>query len=65
MHWVTPFTTTQIRFIYCHFQFFEKFEHVQTFELIEINFRFFENVKFSAITLHNLRTSRNRIQLNG
>ena len=43
----------------------EKFEHAQTFQLIEINFRFVENVKFLAITLHNLLISINRIQLNG
>ena len=39
--------------------------NVQTFQLIEINFRFVENVKFPAITLHNLLISRNRVQLNG
>ena len=48
-----------------HFQLAEKFEHVQTFKLIEINFRFVENVKFLVITLHNLLISINRIQLNG
>ena len=50
--------------IHFHFQLVEQFEHVQTFQLIEINFRF-ENVKFLAITLHNLLISRNRIQLDG
>ena len=54
-----------IRFINFHFQLVEKFEHVQTFQLIEINFRFVESVQFFAITLHNLSISRNRIQLNG
>ena len=53
-----------IRFINFHFQLVEKFEHVQTFQLIEINFRFVENVKLSVIKLHNLLISRNRIQLN-
>ena len=43
----------------------QKFKHVQTFQLIEINFRFFEDVKFAVITLYNLLISRNRIQLNG
>ena len=55
----------RIRFIQFHFQLVEKFEHVQTFQLIEINFRFVENVKFLAITLHNLLISRNPFQLNG
>ena len=54
-----------MRFIHFHFQLLEKFEHAQTFQLIEINFRLFENVKFLAIALHNLLISRNRIQLNG
>ena len=54
-----------MRFIYFYFQLVEKFEHVQTFQLIEINFWFVENVKFSAITLDNLLISRNWIQLNG
>ena len=44
---------------------FKGFKHVQTFQLIEINFRFFEDVIFSVITLYNLLISRNRIQLNG
>ena len=60
----TFFLPCRIRFIHFHFQLVEKFEHVQTFQLIEINFRFFENVKLLAITLHNLLNSRNRIQLN-
>ena len=62
---VTFFLPCQIRFIHFHFQLVEKFEHVQTFQLIEINFRFVENVKFSVITLHNLSISINRIQFNG
>ena len=32
----------------------EKFKHVQAFQLIEINLQFFEDVKFSVITLCNL-----------
>ena len=59
------FLPCRIRFIHFHFQLVEKFEHVQTFQLIEINLRFVENVKFLAITLHSLLISRNRIQLNG
>ena len=46
-----------MRFIHFHFQLVEKFEHVENFQLIEINFQFVENVKFLAITLHNLLTS--------
>ena len=42
-----------------HFQLVEKFEHVQTFQLIEINFRFVENAKLSVIELHNLLISTN------
>ena len=61
----TFFLPCRIRFIHFHFQLVEKFEHVQTFQLIEINFRFVENVKFLAIALHNLLISRNRIQLKG
>ena len=34
----------RIRFIQFNFQLVEKFEHVPTFQLIEINFRFVENV---------------------
>ena len=34
----------RIRFIHFNFQLVDKFEHVQTFQLIEINFRFVENV---------------------
>ena len=30
------------------------FEHVQTFQLIEINFRFVENVKFLASVIPSL-----------
>ena len=33
-----------------NFQLVEKFEHVETFQLIEINFRFVENVNFPVIT---------------
>ena len=33
-----------------NFQLVEKFEHVETFQLIEINFRFVENVNFLVIT---------------
>ena len=43
----------------------KKFKHIQIFQLIEINFRFLEGVKFSAITLYNSLISRNQIQLNG
>ena len=39
-----------IRFIHFNFQLVEKFEHVETFQLIEINFRFVENVNFPVIT---------------
>ena len=42
-----------MRYIHFHFQLVETSERVQTFQLIEINFRFVENVKFLAITLHN------------
>ena len=48
------FLPRRMQFIHFHFQLIEKFEHVQTFQLIEINFSFVENVKFLAITLHNL-----------
>ena len=61
----TFFLPCRIGFTNFHFQIVEKFEHVQTFQLIEINFRFVENIKFLAITLHNLLISRNRIQLSG
>ena len=47
---VSVFLPRFIQFIHFHFQFFERFDHVQTFRLIEINFRFVENVKCSAIT---------------
>ena len=47
-----------------YFQLVEKVEHVQTFQLIEINFQVVENVNCFVITLSNLMTSRNRIQLN-
>ena len=57
----TFFFPRRIRFIHFHFQLVEKFGH----QLIEINFRFVENVKCSVITLHNFLISRNRIQLNG
>ena len=53
------FLPYRIRFIHFHFQLVEKFEHVQTFQLIEINFRFVENVKLSVIELHNLLISTN------
>ena len=33
-----------------NFQLVEKSEHIQTFQLIEINFRFVENVSFPVIT---------------
>ena len=49
-----------IQFIHFHFQLVERFEHVQTFQLIEINFQFVENAKFSAITLRNLLNRRQR-----
>ena len=52
-------------FIHFYLQLVEKFEHIQTFQLIEINFRFVENVFFFVTTLYNLLISRNRIQLNG
>ena len=62
---ITFFLPCRIGLINFHFQIVEKFEHVKTFQLIEINFRFVENIKFLAITLHNLLISRNRIQLSG
>ena len=40
----------RVRFIYFNFQLVEKFEHVQTFQLIEINFRFDENVNYPVTT---------------
>ena len=40
----------RIRFIHFNFQLVETFEHIQTFQLIEINFRFVENVNFPVIT---------------
>ena len=40
----------RIRFINFNFQLVEKFEHVQTFRLIEINFRFVEKVNYPVIT---------------
>ena len=40
----------RIRFIDFKFQLVEKFQHVQTFQLIEVNFRFIENVNFPVIT---------------
>ena len=50
----------RIRFIHFYFQIVEKFQHVQTFQLIEINL---EN--FSFLLLHyNLSILRLRIQLN-
>ena len=55
--------TIKIRFIHFNFKLVEKFEDVQTFQLIEINFRFVENVNVPVITLYNLLISRNRIQL--
>ena len=39
-----------IRFIHFNFQLVEKFEHVHTFQLIEINFRFVGNINFPVIT---------------
>ena len=50
------FPPCRMRFIQFYFQLVEKFEHVETFQLTEINFRFVENVNF-AITLHNLLIS--------
>ena len=55
----------RIQFIHFYFQLVEKFEHVQTIHLIEMSFRFVENVKFFVIALHKLSISRNRIQING
>ena len=40
----------RIRFIPFNFQLVEKFEHVQIFQLIEVNFRFVENRNFPIIT---------------
>ena len=51
----------RIQFIHFYFQLVEKFEHVQTFQLIEINFRSVENVNFSVITLYKLFISRNLV----
>ena len=65
------FKLTQISVFLPRFSFhaghdsFIHFQLVETFQLVEINFRFFENVKFLAITLPHLLISRNRIQLNG
>ena len=53
------------RFIHFYFQLLEKFEHLQTFQFIEINFRFVENVIFFVATLYNLLISRNGVQFNG
>ena len=41
----------------------EKFEHVQTFQLIKISFQFFEKVKFFVLG-YKLFISKNHIQLN-
>ena len=43
----------------------EKFERVQTFQLIKINFKFVESVEFFVVAIQNLLISRNRIQLSG
>ena len=40
----------RIRFTHFNFHLVEKFEHVQTIQLIEIIFRFAENVNFPVIT---------------
>ena len=50
---------------HANFQLFEKFEHAQTFQLIEVNFLFVENVKIFVIAFHNLLISRKQIHLNG
>ena len=50
----TSFLPCQIQFIHFHFQSIEKFQLVQTFQLIEIDIRLVENVEFSVITLYNL-----------
>ena len=55
----------RILFIHFYFQLLEKFVHIQTFHLTEINFQFVEDVNFPIITLYNLVISRNQIQLNG
>ena len=52
-------------FFSIYFQLVEKFEHVQSFQLLEINFRLAEKVNFFVIPLHNLLISRNRIRLKG
>ena len=57
--------TCRMRFIHFNFQLVETFEYVQTFQLIKINLRFFENDNFSVITLYNLLISINQILLNG
>ena len=47
-----PFILNTIHSFY--FQLVEKFEHVQTFQLNEINFRFVENNRIFIITLTQL-----------
>ena len=42
----------QIRFFHFHFQLVEKFEHVLSFQLMAIIFRFVKNVKCLIINLH-------------
>ena len=51
----------RILFIHFYFQLLEKFVHIQTFHLTEINFQFVEDVNFPIITLYNLVISRNQI----
>ena len=51
--------TCRIRVIHFHFQLVEKFEHVQTFKLTEISFRFIENVNLVVNILLNLLISTN------
>ena len=55
----------RILFIHFYFQLLEKFVHIQTFHLTEINFQFVQDVNFPIITLYNLVISRNQIQLSG
>ena len=43
----------RIRFIHFYFELVENSEHVQTFQLPEINFRSVENTNFPVITLQN------------
>ena len=61
----TLFLLSWKRFIHFGFQLVEKIEHIQAFQLIEINFHFVENLKIFVITWHNLLISRNQVQLFG